>query len=130
MDSDSQREPTFVAEKPFVSGESLRQLDWPWLVGEIRKRLRTIPAGQGCSDLLWARNREDAIQTMKDVEEARALLLRGASFPLGNPPDIRPFQPRIQKGAILRLTNASPGLRRLQVPGSTPSAGTFALSVR
>ena len=102
MDSDSQREPTFVAEKPFVSRESLRQLDWPWLVGEIQKRLRTIAAGQGCSQLLWAQNREDAIRTMKDVEEARALLLRGASFPLGNPPDIRPFQPRIQKGAILR----------------------------
>jgi DNA mismatch repair protein MutS2 len=102
MDSDSQKESTFVAEKPFVSRESLRQLDWPWLVGEIRNRLRTIPAGQGCSELLWARNREEAIQTMKDVEEARALLLAGASFPLGHPPDIRPFQPRIQKGAILR----------------------------
>jgi len=102
MNSDSQRESTVTAEKPFVSSESLRQLDWPWLVGEIQKRLRTIPAGQGCSRLLWAQDREDAIQTMKEVEEARALLLAGASFPLGNPPDIRPFQPRIRKGAVLR----------------------------
>ena len=102
MDSDSQRQSTFLGEKPFVSSETLRPLDWPWLVEQIRKRLRTIPAWQGCSELLWAQNREEAIQTMKEAEEARALLLGGASFPLGNPPDIRPFQPRIQKGAILR----------------------------
>ena len=102
MDFDGQKESTYPGEKSFVSSECLRQLDWPWLVGEIQKRLRTIPARQGCSGLLWAQDREDAIRTMKEVEEARALLLGGGSFPLGNPPDTRPFQPRIQKGAILR----------------------------
>jgi DNA mismatch repair protein MutS2 len=101
MDSDGKRKPTFPADTPFAYGESLEQLDWPWLVEQIQKRLRTTPAREGCADLLWVPTREAAIQTMREVEEVRALLAAGHSFPLGDPPDIRPLQPRIDKGAIL-----------------------------
>jgi len=102
MDSDSKQKPTSPpVDTPFAYGESLGQLDWPWLVEQIQKRLRTIPAREGCADLLWVPTRDAAIQTMREVEEARALLAAGHSFPLGDPPDIRPLQPRIYKGAIL-----------------------------
>jgi DNA mismatch repair protein MutS2 len=101
MDSDSKKKSTSRVDTPFASGETLEQLDWPWLVEQIQKRLRTIPAREGCADLLWAPNRDAAIQTMREVEEARTLLAAGHSFPLGDPPDIRPLQPRIDKGAIL-----------------------------
>jgi DNA mismatch repair protein MutS2 len=101
MDSDSKKESSIPVDTPFAYGESLGQLDWPWLVEQIQKRLRTIPAREGCADLLWVPNRDAAVQTMQEVEETRALLAAGHSFPLGDPPDIRPLQPRIYKGAIL-----------------------------
>jgi len=101
MDSDSKKESAFPVDTTFAYGETLQQLDWPWLVEQIRKRLRTIPARQGCADLLWVPTRDAAVQTLREVEEARALLAAGHSFPLGDPPDIRPLQPRIDKGAIL-----------------------------
>ena len=102
MDDDSQGPPTRPADPPFVSVETLRQLDWPWFVERVQERLRTVPAREGCSTLLWVTDRDTALQTMREVEEARGLLLQGGSFPLGHPPDIRTFQPRIRKGAILR----------------------------
>ena len=101
MDSNSKKKATPPFDTPFAYGESLGQLDWPWLVEQIQKRLRTIPAREGCADLLWVPNRDAAIQTMREIEETRALLAAGHSFPLGDPPDIRPLQPRIYKGAIL-----------------------------
>ncbi len=101
MDAYSEQESASLADTPFASMESLRQLEWPWLVGEIQKRLRTVPARRGCGDLLWATTPDAAARTMQEVEEARGLLAAGHSFPLGAPPDIRPLQPRIHKGAIL-----------------------------
>jgi DNA mismatch repair protein MutS2 len=103
MNRNSWRDPLSPgSERPVPSSESLRQLDWPWLVEQIQRRLRTVPARQGCSEFLWAPDRDAAIHTMREVEEARALLTAGVSFPIGDPPDIRPFEPRIQKGAVLR----------------------------
>ncbi len=93
--------PASPTDVPFAYEESLQQLEWPWLVEQIRERLRTDPARQACGDLLWAPDRDAAAQTMKEVEEVRALLAEGHSFPIGDPPDIRPLQPRILKGAIL-----------------------------
>lgn len=101
MDSDSKDRSSTPVDTPFAHGESLGQLDWPWLVEQIQQRLRTIPAREGCADLLWVPDRDAAIQTMREVEETRALLAAGYSFPLGDPPDIRHLQPRIYKGAIL-----------------------------
>jgi len=101
MDSSNKTEPALPVDTPFAYGESLRQLDWPWLVGQIQKRLRTVPAREGCADLLWVPTRDAAIQTLREAEEARTLLVAGHSLPLGDPPDIRPLQPRLYKGAIL-----------------------------
>ncbi len=89
-------------EPAFVSAESLRQLDWPWFIEQIRLALRTAPAREACEERVWTPDREAALQTMQEVEEARVLLRAGKSFTLGNPPDIRPLEPRIRKGAVLR----------------------------
>jgi DNA mismatch repair protein MutS2 len=102
MDPNNKTEVTFPVGTAFAHGDTLLQLDWPWLVEQIRERLRTIPAREGCADFLWVPNREAAIQTMREVEEVRDLRAAGHSFPLGEPPDIRPLEPRIYKGAILR----------------------------
>ncbi len=90
-----------VPDEPFADRDSLRQLDWPWLLDQIRQRLRTAPAREDCAGLLWASTRDEALQTMREVEEVRNLLDKGTPFPLGNPPDIRALRPRIDKGAIL-----------------------------
>ena len=85
-----------------MSEESLRQLDWPWLIDRLRQELRTVPARERCHDLIWQSAPEAARRTMEEVEEARQLLVQGHALPLGTPPDIRPHQPRIEKGAVLR----------------------------
>jgi DNA mismatch repair protein MutS2 len=90
-----------TANRPFVSEESLQQLDWPWVVEQVKKRLHTGPAREQCQALLWLPDREAAARTMAEVEEIRELLTAGDALPLGSPPDIRPLQPRIEKGALL-----------------------------
>ena len=85
----------------FADRETLEQLDWPWFTGQIQRHLRTASARESCEDLLWTGSREGAILALGEVEEARFLLRQGQIFPLGEPPDIRPHQLRIRKGAIL-----------------------------
>ncbi len=86
----------------FVSFDTLSQLDWPWVVDQVRQKLRTLPARNNCHELLWRSNKKDAMQTMEEGEEVRTIIGQGDFLPLGNPPDIRPYQPRILKGAILQ----------------------------
>ncbi len=90
-----------IPSESFVSAESLEQLDWPWIVEQLRLNLRTQPAREGCEQLIWVQDREAALRKMQEVAEAEALMTQGHTFPLGNPPDIRPHQLRIGKGAIL-----------------------------
>lgn len=101
MKPENRKETVPVVDTAFADLETLRQLDWPWLVERIRERLRTAPARQACAHLLWAESREAAVQTMREVEQVRDLLAAGHTFPLGDTPDIRHLRPRIDKGAIL-----------------------------
>lgn len=101
MNSGIKMEATRPSDTPFADGESLQQLDWPWLIEQMQERLRTVPARQGCATLLWVPDRDAAVRTMREVEEVRALVAAGHPLPIGDPPDIRPLQPRIDKGALL-----------------------------
>lgn len=92
--------PSFPAP-PFSSRETLKQLDWPWFVDELRSRLRTAPAREHLETLIWVRDADEAQRILAEVEETRALLRKGNAFPLGTPPDIRLHTVRIRKGAIL-----------------------------
>ncbi len=93
---------TNKVDTSFVSSDSLTQLDWPWVAEQIRQRLRTIPAQNNCHEQLWLSSKKAAEQTMAEGEEVRTLLSQGMSIPLGNPPDIRSYYPRLQKGAVLQ----------------------------
>jgi len=85
----------------FVHEDTLQQLDWPWLMEQIRARLKTGPARDACFDRIWQPDEESARGTLREVEEARDLLRQGIGFPLGRVPDIRPGQRLLEKGAIL-----------------------------
>ncbi|MEW6440823.1 MAG: Smr/MutS family protein [bacterium] len=86
---------------PFAARETLEQLDWPWFAEQIRRHLRTAPARERCGEQLWLRDSQEAGQALQEVEEARILLRQDHRLPIGAPPDIRPHQVRIRKGAIL-----------------------------
>lgn len=85
----------------FANRETLEQLDWPWFMSQVQRHIRTVPAREDCEALLWAEDPQRALLALGEVEEARILLRQGQQFPLGDPPDIRPHQIRIRKGAIL-----------------------------
>jgi len=87
---------------PFASKETLEQLDWPWVLEQLQQYCRTRPAFDRCHELIWQTDRDAALLMLNEVEEARSLLSQGHPFPLGSPPDIRPLQPRILKGAVLQ----------------------------
>lgn len=87
---------------PFVSRETLEELDWPWILEQLRLHLRTAVARETCADGLWFPDRQSALLSMREAEEAGLLLDQGEPFPLGTPPDIRPSRLRLEKGAVLR----------------------------
>jgi len=85
----------------FVSPETLEQLDWPWVLKQIRNHLKTAPARESCHEQIWLPDREAAREVMREAEEAQALLAQGVPFPLGEVPDIRRHQMLAEKEAIL-----------------------------
>jgi len=91
-----------MEETPSSSRETLEQLDWPWILEQVRKNLYTEPARESCPHLLWVPSREAALACMQEVEEARTLMSRGNPFPLGMPPDIRPLILGVSKEAVLK----------------------------
>jgi DNA mismatch repair protein MutS2 len=86
----------------FVNRQTLEQLDWPWVLGQIRTYLKTAPARESCQDRLWQPDRESAWGILQEVQEVRHLFRHGTPFPLGAVPDIRPQQRLLEKEAVIQ----------------------------
>lgn len=87
--------------RQFAEEETLRDLGWEEIVAALARRTDT-PQGRALALELDLLERREAIEDRLDrVEEARLLLRKELSLPLGGADDVRPLARRAAKGAIL-----------------------------
>ncbi len=85
----------------FVTDDTLRQLDWPWICARLREHIVTPEARDTPLETAWARDPQEAERRLREVHEVMHLLSEGVAFPLGSLPDISPHLVRLKKGAVL-----------------------------